>query len=303
MPDRLEPDRGNPIEQTLLALTIHHRTTYRYRMPVGLGPHRLMLRPRESLNLRLISSELTITPTATVTWAQDVSGNAVATANFQAMTDRLVIESVASVHLNAVAWPVFDIAADAICYPFRYSDDEWTDLGALATPQYPDPAGLLSAWARGFVRGSPTDTLSLLRDLSAGVSAGIAYQGRDDEGTQSPIETLGCRTGSCRDFAVLFVEAARCLGFGARIVSGYLGDQNQGFAATRGSGSTHAWAEVYVPGAGWITFDPTNQSMGGFNLIPVAVARHIGQAMPVAGSFVGPVDAFEGMSVAVDFGP
>ena len=102
---------------------------------------------------------------------------------------------------------------------------------------------------------------------------------------------------------MLFVEAARCLGFGARIVSGYLGDQTQGFSAVRGGGSTHAWAEVYVPGAGWITFDPTNRSMGGFNLIPVAVARHINQAIPVAGSFLGPPDAFLGMSVVVDFAP
>lgn len=287
----------------MLALTIRHKTTYRYQMPVALGPHRLMLRPRESRDLRLVSSKLTVTPAATVTWAQDVFGNAVAMASFRAMADRLVIDSVASVELNAVAWPVFDIAADAISYPFRYSDDDWTDLGALAVPQYPDPTGLLSAWARGFVRGSPTDTLSLLRDLSAGVSAGVAYAGRDDEGTQSPIETLGRRIGSCRDFAVLFVEAVRCLGFGARIVSGYLGDQSQGFAAVRGGGSTHAWADVYVPGAGWITFDPTNHSMGGFNLIPIAVARHISQAIPVAGSFLGPSDALQGMSVMVDFAP
>lgn len=287
----------------MLALTIHHKTTYRYRMPVGLGPHRLMLRPRESRDLRLVASSLTVTPPATVTWAHDVSGNAVAMARFQAMADHLVIDSVVSVQLDAAAWPVFDIAANAISYPFRYSDDEWTDLGALAVPQYPDPAGLLSAWARGFVRGGSTDTLSLLRDLSAGVSAGVAYDSRDEEGTQSPIETLGRRIGSCRDFAVLFVEAARCLGFGARIVSGYLGGQGQGFAAVPSGGSTHAWAEVYVPGAGWITFDPTNRGMGGFNLIPVAVARHISQAIPVAGSFVGPPDAFLEMSVAVDFSP
>lgn len=287
----------------MLALTIRHKTTYRYGMPVGLGPHRLMLRPRESRDLHLVSSELTVVPAATVTWAQDVFGNAVATANFPALTDHLVIDSVASVQLNAVAWPVFDIAADAIFYPFRYSGDEWTDLGALAVPQYPDAANLLRTWAYGFVRGSRTDTLSLLRDLNAGVSAGIAYESRDDEGTQSPIETLGRRIGSCRDFAVLFVEAARCLGFGARIVSGYLGEQSHDFAAVRGGGSTHAWAEIYVPGAGWITFDPTNCSMGGFNLIPVAVARLISQAIPVAGSFVGPQDAFQGMSVAVDFAP
>ena len=141
--------------------------------------------------------------------------------------------------------------------------------------------------AQGFVRGNPTDTLALLKDLSAGVSAWIRYQSREDEGTQSPPETLDRGWGSCRDFAVLFVEAARSLGFGARIVSGYLYNGDQDRVGSEGAGSTHAWAEVYVPGAGWITFDPTNRSVGGFNLIPVAVARDIHQAMPAAGSFVG----------------
>jgi transglutaminase-like putative cysteine protease len=283
----------------LVNLTIHHRTTYRYRTPVVLGPHRLMLRPRESRELRVISSEIAVTPAATLTWAHDVSGNAVAMASFHAMADRLVIDSVAELQLSAVAWPIFDIAGSAIFYPFRYADDEWTDLGALTVPQYPDPAGKLAAWARSFVLGTQTDTLSLLRDLSAGVSARTVYESRDDEGTQSPVATLDRGRGSCRDFAVLFIEAARTLGFGARVVSGYLSDQDAGGATLVGSGSTHAWAEVYLPGAGWITFDPTNRSMGGFNLIPVAVARHIGQAIPVAGSFAGPADAFQDMTVEV----
>ena len=283
----------------MIALKIHHTTTYRYRLPVSLGPHRLMLRPRESRDLRLVSSDVTVTPAATVTWAHDVYGNAVATATFQTMADNLVIASVAEIQLNTAAWPVFDIAASAIYYPFRYSDDDWTDLGALTIQQYPDPAGRLREWARAFVRGNPTDTLSLLKDLSAGVSKWIRYQSRDDEGTQSPAQTLDRGWGSCRDFAVLFVEAVRSLGFGARIVSGYLYNPDQTIVGSGGAGSTHAWAEVYVPGAGWITFDPTNRSVGGFNLIPVAVARHIRQAIPVAGSFVGMTDAFQGMSVEV----
>jgi len=286
-------------ELPLITLKIHHRTTYRYREPVSLGPHRLMLRPRESRDLRLISSDVVVIPAPVVTWAHDVSGNTVATATFQTMADNLVIDSVAELQLNAAAWPVFDVAASAIFYPFRYSDDEWTDLGALTIQQYPDPAGRLRDWARAFVGGNPTDTLALLKDLSAGVSGWICYQSREDEGTQSPTQTLDRGWGSCRDFAVLFVEAARCLGFGARIVSGYLYNPDQDIVGSRDAGSTHAWAEVYVPGAGWITFDPTNRSVGGFNLIPVAVARDIRQAMPVAGSFVGTTDAFQGMSVGV----
>jgi transglutaminase-like putative cysteine protease len=283
----------------LIALKIHHKTTYRFRHPVSLLPHRLMLRPRESRDVRLISSALALTPTATVIWAQDVYGNAVATAAFAGMADSLLIDSVSEIQLDAAAWPVFDIAGSAIFYPFRYSDDEWTDLGALATQQFTDVDGCLRNWARGFVRSNPTDTLSLLKDMCAGVAERISYQSREMEGTQSPTQTLQRGCGSCRDFAVLFVEATRSLGFGARIVSGYLHDPDQNRVGSIGAGSTHAWAEVFVPGAGWITFDPTNRSVGGFNLVPVAVGRDIRQAMPVSGSFVGMTDSFRGMWVEV----
>jgi len=280
-------------------LKIRHKTTYRFRQPVSLGPHRLMLRPRETRDLRLMSHTLEITPAAVVTWAQDVRGNAVGVATFATMTDLLVIDSVADILLNAAAWPVFAIAASAISYPFRYSDDEWTDLGPLTILQYQDPAEQLRNWARGFIRSNPTDTLSLLKDLSIGVAERIRYQSREVEGTQAPTQTLALGWGSCRDFAVLFAEAARSLGFGARIVSGYLYNPDLDRTGSAGAGSTHAWAEVYVPGAGWITFDPTNRSVGGVNLIPVAVARDIHQAMPVSGSFLGMTDAFRGMEVEV----
>lgn len=283
----------------MVALTIHHRTVYRYHQPVHLGPHRLMLRPRESRELSVLASDVRVTPAAVVTWAHDVFGNAVAMATFQGMTDHLVIDSRTEIELSAAAWPVFDIAASAIEYPFRYADSAWIDLGALAVQQYPDPDGRLAGWARAFVRSRPTDTLSLLKDICDGISGWISYQSRDDEGTQTPIETLDRGWGSCRDFAVLFAEATRSLGFGARIVSGYLYNPDAVLAGSAGAGSTHAWAEVYVPGAGWITFDPTNRSVGGFNLIPVAVARDIGQAMPVSGSFVGMTDAFRDMAVEV----
>jgi transglutaminase-like putative cysteine protease len=288
------------MELALIRLSIRHRTVYRYARPVSFGPHRLMLRPRESRDLRLIASHVTVAPAAVVTWAQDVFGNAVATAAaFQNSSDTLSIDSIAELELEATAWPVFDIAAEAIFFPFRYTDDEWTDLGALTIPQYADPEGRLRDWTRAFVGGHPTDTLALLKDLNTGVSAWINYQSRDDEGVQSPTETLGRGWGSCRDFAVLFVEVARSLGFGARIVSGYLFNPDQKMLGSMNEGSTHAWAEAYVPGAGWITFDPTNRGVGGYNLIPVAVARNIWQAMPVSGKFTGAPDALLGMSVQV----
>lgn len=284
----------------LKTIKIHHKTTYCYNRPVGLLPHRLMLRPREGHELRIISMNVTVTPTATIAWANDVSGNTIATATFHEMTDNLEIVSAVELQLSAEPWPIFDIADSAVFYPFRYSDDEWSDLGALTIQQYPDEEGRLRHWVRAFVHRNPTDTLSLLKDINGGISAWIFYQSRDDEGTQTPIQTLNRGWGSCRDIAVLFVEAVRSLGFGARIVSGYLYNpdkDNWGSGAT--GTTTHAWAEVYVPGAGWITFDPTNQRFGSFNLIPVAVGRDIRHVMPVVGSFIGMTDAFQRMTVDV----
>jgi transglutaminase-like putative cysteine protease len=288
----------------MVELSIRHRTTYRYHRPVMLGRHRLMLRPRESRDLRLISSRINLSPATSVTWAHDVFGNAVATAGFSTWADTLTIESMIELDLRSPTDPVFEVAAQAVRYPFRYSDAEWTDLGALAVPQYVDRKGRLRDWARRFIAGRSTDTLALLYDLSQGISLWISYQSREAEGTQAPLETLDRGWGSCRDFAVLFAESARCLGFGARIVSGYLyvADRKNAEAGPD-DGSTHAWAEVYVPGAGWITFDPTNRSVGGANLIPVAVARHVGQIMPVTGSFVGMTDAFVAMDVDVSVTP
>jgi transglutaminase-like putative cysteine protease len=257
-----------------------------------------MLRPRESQDVRLVASEVNLTPNGTLRWAYDVFGNAVATATFGVPTDTLVIDSVARVELSAAVYPVFDIAASAITYPFLYSDDEWTDLGALAVQQYPDD-GRMRTWAQGFVASNPTDTLSLLQDLNTGVANRVAYMAREDEGTQSPSQTLAFGQGSCRDLATLFIEAVRSLGLGGRIVSGYLYDPTQALVGSADAGSTHAWGEVYLPGAGWITFDPTNRRMGGANLIPVAVARDIRHAMPVVGSFMGPQDAFQDMVVEV----
>ena len=286
----------------MTVLNIHHKTTYRYREVVQLGPHRLMLRPRESRDVRLLSTTLEVTPAASLTWANDVFGNAVATVQFQNPTAMLAIESRVVVELAASAWPVFDIAASAIRYPFSYSADEKTDLGPLAVPQCFDPSGRLAQWARGFVRGSETDTLALLKDMVAGVATGIGYQSREEEGTQSPLQTLDRGWGSCRDFAVLFAEAARSLGFGARIISGYLFNPDSA-AAVSGAGSTHAWAEIFLPGAGWVTFDPTNRAVGGFNLIPLAVGRVIAQVMPMTGTFLGMTDAYQGMSVEVQVTP
>jgi transglutaminase-like putative cysteine protease len=281
---------------------ICHKTIYRYRRPVGLGMHRLQLRPRESRDLRVTSAEIAVTPFAPLIWANDVFGNAIATISFPAPAETLIVESRIAIEHRYEPWPLFGIATSAISFPFCYSDDERLDLGALLVPQHPDPDGRLLTWAKGFVCSSPTDTLSLLKDLNAGISSWISYQSRDDEGTQAPLETLDRGSGSCRDLALLLIEAVRRLGFGARFVSGYLAERNDQPGSMIGAseaGSTHAWVEIYLPGAGWVTFDPTNNKMGDFSLIPVAVARDIKQAVPVSGSFIGAPDDFLGMTVEV----
>jgi transglutaminase-like putative cysteine protease len=224
----------------------------------------------------------------------------VATASFPTPTDSVTVESVAAVELTSAQWPIFDIDLSAINYPFDYSDRDYTDLGALTTQQYDDVNDKLRSWARGFIAGNPTDTLSLLKDVSLGIASATSYQSREEQGTQGPLQTLARGWGSCRDFAVLFAEAVRSLGFGARLVSGYLFNPDKSMTGSSDNGSTHAWVEVFVPGAGWITFDPTNRSMGGANLVPVAVVRDIMHAVPVAGTFIGRSGAFLGMDVLVD---
>ncbi len=281
----------------MTTLSIVHRTTYHYRAFVQLLPHRLMLRPRESRELKLLSHHVRCSPDAEVTWSRDVFGNEVATARFLKNADLLTIESTAEVGLDAPAWPVFDIDASALSYPFRYADEDWTDLGALTVQHYPAEPAKVDRWARSFIAASPTDTLSLLKDLNLGVHHQIRYESRDDEGTQPPEQTLSRGRGSCRDLAVLLVEGARALGFGARLVSGYLWPND---VRAVGAGATHAWGEIFVPGPGWIAFDPTNGTMGGGNLIPTTVARGIAQAIPVSGSYIGPKDAFQRMDVQVD---
>lgn len=281
-------------------LDVRHTTVYRYGRPVEFGEHRLMLRPRDSHDLRLIETNLDFSLPASVRWLHDVFGNSVAIASFSGLADELRIESTLLLETYAVERPPFQVTADALRYPFVYSADDRIDLGRMLERQYPDPHDQLGSWARGFVSSNPTDTCALLADLNYGVSGRISYQSRETEGTQSPVETLQRGWGSCRDLAVLFIEAARSLGFGARVVTGYLyRAPADGPTAAFDAGTTHAWADIYVPGSGWIAFDPTNGTIGGANLIRVAVTRDISQAVPISGSFIGTADTYRGMTVNV----
>ncbi len=279
-----------------MKLTVHHRTTYSYAHAVVLQPHRMVLRPRSSHDVAVLASSLICSPAADFDWTQDVFGNLITTGTFSEAATELIITSEFTVEQSAVAWPVFRIAPEVHSFPFAYSPDDMSDLGTLRIPEHDDAEGGMGAWARAFVRGAATDTLSLLKDLNAGILGSVAYRVRDEEGTQTPLQTLALASGSCRDIAALFIEAARHLGFGARAVSGYLFDPHM---PADDPGSTHAWAEVFLPGAGWIAFDPTHRRLGGANLIPVAVARSNRQIMPIVGGYVGTPEDFIAMDVKV----
>lgn len=277
-----------------MRLRLSHTTTYRYARAVQLHPHRMMLRPRGTHDVHVIAHDLQCRPAAELVWTQDVFGNLAATAVFDQAVSELAIISELTVETWADPWPVLRIDPRAHAYPFDHTPDEISDLGAFRQPEDPDDA--VQAWALSFIYSNPTDTLSLLKDLNAGALAAAVYRERDEEGTQTAAETLRLATGSCRDLAALFIEAARYLGFGARAASGYLFDPDE---PERQPDTTHAWAEVYLPGAGWTSFDPTHQRLGGAGLIPVAVGRRNSQVMPITGSYVGGPEDFLQMDVHV----
>jgi len=280
-------------------LTVRHATTYRYAQPVTFGPHRLMLRPRDSHDLRLINAELTLSPPGIVRWIHDVFGNSVALVDFSQAAAELSIVSVLTLERYALARPEFPIDPAAELYPFVYSSDDRTDLGRLLERHHPDPQGVVEEWAKQFAPMRPSGTLNMLAAMNKEIHS-FAYLARDEEGTQLPSETIESKRGTCRDFAVLFIEGARSLGFGARFVSGYLYDPAlDGGAAMQGAGSTHAWAEIYLPGAGWVEYDPTNGAIAGESLIRVAVTRDAAQAVPIAGTFNGDPSHYLGMQVEV----
>ena len=211
----------------------------------------------------------------------------------------LHIRSTLNIARFALARPDFPISPEAESYPFMHSADERSDLGRLRERHYPD-RGEVEEWARQFILETPTNTFNLLATMNAAVRGSFTYSARDDEGTQTPVETIEKKSGTCRDYALLFIEAARSLGFGARFVTGYLYDPalDGGGEAVQGAGATHAWADIYLPGAGWVEFDPTNGLVACENLIRVAVTRDPTQAVPIGGTFAGEGE-YLGMEVEV----
>jgi transglutaminase-like putative cysteine protease len=285
-------------------LSVLHRTRYRYARSVSFGAHRLMMRPRDSHDLRLIDTALTIAPTASVRWLHDVFGNSVAIAEFAEQGNELLV--VSSFHAEHYPIPEGSVTLEAYArrYPFSYDALEIPDIGRTAERHYADPEHRIDAWARRFVaQQRDGDTMGILLGMVQAVCLELRYNPRDEMGTQDPLTTLQSGSGTCRDFALFLMEAVRSLGFAARFVSGYLYDDNRvgdGGSSLVGGGATHAWVQIYLPGAGWVEFDPTNGLVGGRNLIRVAVARDPSQAIPLSGSFTGATNDFLGMTVEVE---
>jgi transglutaminase-like putative cysteine protease len=285
-------------------LTVTHTTTYRYANPVVFGEHRMMMRPRDSHDLRLLETSLAVRPAATKRWIHDVFGNSVAIARFTDPAAELHVVSTFRAEHYPLAESGVEIEAYARRHPFSYDAAEVPDIGRTAERHYADPEHLVDSWARRFVEGAPEhDTMGILSAMTKAIQKEFSYNPREAMGTQDPVTTLKTGTGTCRDYALLMMEAARTLGFAARFVSGYLYDDSKiggGKDTVIGGGATHAWAQIYLPGAGWVPFDPTNGIVSDRNLIRVAVTRDPSQAVPLKGSFVGKPTDFLGMDVKVE---
>lgn len=289
-------------------LIIRHITIYRYARPVRIGRHRLMFRPRDSHDLRLYRATLTISPpAASIRWLHDVFGNSVTIAEFSAEAAELRFQSDITLEHYGLDTPDFPIEEYARTYPFSYSNDEIPDLARMIERHYPDPEHKVDNWAKQFAapeqdaKGGQVQTQPMLERMMLAIKTGFVYAQRIAEGTQTPVETLDRGEGCCRDFSLLMIEAVRSLGLAARFVSGYQYDPaiDNGIVDPPASGATHAWVQIYLPGAGWVEFDPTNGIVGGKNLIRVAVARDPRQALPLAGEWTGSAGDFLGMEVSV----
>lgn len=276
-------------------INISHVTEYLFPSPVALLPHRLLLRPRENHNVRIESSVLDISPAHTLQWKRDVLDNSVALVGFTEPSDRLHIAS--SVVIQHFEENPFDFLVDdyAVIHPFDYAEEEQTVLAPFQRSVHPLERDAVQHWLNGLGLQQPMETFALLDRLNREIAGRFVYRMREEPGVQTPGLTLTSNSGSCRDFASLFMEACRFLGLASRFVSGYL------FAPSTeaGNASTHAWAEAYLPGAGWRGFDPTSGEVTGDRHIAVAVARHPEAVPPVAGSYRGPTGQPPVLNVAV----
>ena len=284
-------------------IKIVHTTEYSYQNPVGLTRHRLMLRPDDSHDLRLHEAILEVHPNPSlVHGSHDAFDNSICFLEWpeSLRTDRLRIVSTLDLthHPDGPPAPVYSLEKSAEAFPFSYDLDELPDIARLAERQLRDPDRAVHAWARGFVADvRNARTLDVLEAMTHAIKAEFRYEARHEEGTQTAAETLALGSGTCRDFALPMMEALRSFGVATRFVTGYLYDDTTG--TTRGGGSTHAWCSVYLPGAGWVEYDPTNGLVAGANLIRVGMTRSAAQALPVSGGYIGAAGDATGLHVDV----
>jgi transglutaminase-like putative cysteine protease len=281
---------------------LEHTTTYRYTNPVKFGEHRAIFLPSAGYGGRILSYSLETNIPSKVRWIMDTLSNNVAAIEFsEPGTELIVTCRVTGEHFGIPAIADFPLEARAKEVPVQYTPDEWIDLAPFMRPHAEDPDGSVAAYAKSFVIGDRDVTLDVLQRMMDNLWDRLTYQSRETEGTQFPGETLRLGSGTCRDYAWLMIEALRRLGFACRFVSGYLYDEalDGGEVGMTGSGATHAWLQVYLPGAGWRAYDPTNRLTAGFDLIRVAIARHPGQVIPLSGSWFGDAQDYLGMDVKV----
>src|SRR3984957_539620 len=299
----LTANRERQMQAARAILNVRHLTTYRYKRPVEFGDHRMMIRPRDGHDQRLLSSQLDIEPEPRrLRWLYDTFDNCVAVASFSGAWTSLRVENRFSVERIEDDQPGGEIDPRAQFFPFSYAAEELPDIARAMERLYSDPAGAIDRWVRQFVSSGATILTShLLMTMTYAIKEGFSYERREAAGVQTPLQTLERRRGSCRDFAVLMIEAARALGVAARFVSGYVYVPRGADEPVRlGGGATHAWCQIYLPGAGWVEFDPTNGLVGSKDLIRVAVARNPAQAAPLTGAFFGGSGDELGMEVTVE---
>ena len=263
---------------------IVHRTYYNYSTEVMLGTHKLLLRPREDHELRIESFNLNISPKAKLLWHRDVEGNSVAQATFDQPTSQLLIDTEVVIQQYNEAPLDFMVADYALDYPFTYLPEEYSLLQPYIVFHDAKAETTIKNWIANFWQtGKDIQTYTLLQRVAEQIYNSMHYKVREEPGVQSAQHTLSCGNGSCRDFAQLFIESARCLGLASRFVSGYL------YAPLMSDmvGATHAWAEVYLPGAGWKGFDPTIGKIAGSDHIAVAVSSQAESVPPIGGSYTG----------------
>jgi transglutaminase-like putative cysteine protease len=283
---------------------IKHVTTYRYNRPVSFGKHRMMLFPREDGDQKVLVYKLEITPKPVrLNWSRDIFGNHVSIAQFGDHADELRFVSRVRLNHTPTKFRASDIDRSARRYPFAYTAK---DLAAIA--QYirpPSARRKLDRWSAALFRNNNSiDLYELLVRMTQAIKQTIKHVSRHEEGTQKPERTLSLGSGSCRDVAVLMIAVLRSRGIAARFVSGYVrlvDDYEDGEEVDDdiAGGNTHAWVQVYVPGPGWVDFDPAAGVTENQNLIRVAAVRHPRDAIPLQGTWYGSPSDNLAMNVGV----